>query len=157
MCISHAFSLFVEWKYSMWERGSRIMTPRLLRPAIAVLAVVSLLSLTLRYIYVNRQIVTTQHQEIGNLLKRNVTLCNNMTTYNTGTFTSTLQSILDWTICAHTSVTPWPNSSDIYISVRTTSSNHKIRLPLLLTTWMQKVHPKQVRICRRCYHCNLRS
>ena len=150
----------VVWTYTTWRRGLRLWTmrSRTLR-IIAVLAVVSLFILTLQYIHRPRTpslIVITRHQDVINVT---VKLCTdiknvnrNLTTYNAGIFTSILQRIVDWTIittiCAHSSVTPWPDSSDIFISVKTTSSNHNSRLPLLLTTWMQTVHAKQVRICR---------
>ena len=144
----------------MCRRCLWTMRSRTLR-IIAVLAVVSLFILTLQYIHLSRTpslIVFTRHQEKGDAIKMNdtcSTLCGNindvqninrnLTTYNVGTFTSTLQRIVDWTIiCAHSSVTPWPNSSDIFISVKTTYSYHEGRLPLLLTTWMQRVHAKQV-------------
>ena len=133
----------------------RSRTPRI----IAVLAVIALFILTLQYIHHPRMpslVVITRHQEKWDATNMNATHCaniknvnRNLTTYNASILTSTLQSIVDWTLnTTHSSVTPWPNSSDIFISVRTTFSNHNSRLPLLLTTWMQRVHAKQVRICR---------
>ena len=38
-----------------------------------------------------------------------------------------------------------PNSSDVYISVKTAGLYHESRLSLLLLTWMQTVNHKQVR------------
>ena len=134
----------------------RLRTPRL----IAALAVISLFILMLQYIHLPRTPslpVITQHQEKGDAIvfctnindEQNVN--RNLTTYNADSFTYTLQRIVVWTInttiCAHSSVTPWADSSDIFISVKTTFSNHESRLSLLLTTWMQTVHAKQVRIC----------
>ena len=139
------------------------MRSRTLR-IIALLAVIALLILTLQHVYLFRAsslVVITQDQEMWDEINMNVERCaniddisiqninRNLTTYNAGTFTSILQRIVDWTInttiCAgHSSETLWPNSSDIFISVKTTSSNHEGRLPLLLTTWMQTVHAKQV-------------
>ena len=154
------------WTYTTWRRCLWTMRSRTLR-IIAVLAVISLLILTLQYIHLSRTsslVVFTRHQEKWDAINMNVELCanindisvqnvnRNLTTYNAGTFTSTLQRIVVWTIiCVHSSVTPWPKSSDIFISVKTTFSNHESRLSLLLTTWMQRVHAKQVRICITVY------
>jgi len=41
-------------------------------------------------------------------------------------------------------VPPETNSSDVFMSVRTTTAFHKTRLQLLLHTWLQTVDPKQV-------------
>ena len=147
----------------MWRGGLQLWTLRSRTPRIiAVVGVVSLFILTLQHTYLFRTsslVVIRQEQEKWDAINMNLKLCasiknvnRNLSTYNAGSFTSTLQRIVDWTInttiCAgQSSVTPWPNSSNIFISVKTTSSNHESRLPLLLTTWMQRVHAKQVRIC----------
>ena len=169
MSLLQLFFIPVVWLviHPTWRRCLWTMRSRTLR-IIAVLAVVSLFIFTLQYIHLSRTpslVVTTQHQEKRDAIKMNATHCENinnvqninrnLTTYNVGTFTSTLQRIVDWTIIttirAHSSVTPWPDSSDIFISVKTTFSNHESRLSLLLTTWMQRVHAKQVRICITVY------
>ena len=136
LCLTLQYIIPVVWTYTMWRRCLWIRRLRTLRIS-AVLAVVSLFMLALQYIH---QILvrTLWHKE-------------NMDAINAAIFTLTLQSIFDLTInttiSARSSVTPWPDSSDIFISVKTTSSNHVSRLSLLLTTWMQIVEAKQVRIC----------